>query len=111
MSDKSTRWVQERFSLGIDDEMVVFKRLNSPNWYCRYYVQQEQKYYQKSLKTANRVIANDKAKEIYRQITTLINRDEKVFGIKWIDALDGYAERKEQDLQMVLSLNPGTPKR
>ena len=78
--------------------MVVFKRPNSPNWYCRYYVQQEQKYYQKSLKTSNRVIANDKAKEIYRQITTLINRDEKVFGIKWIDALDGYAEMERARL-------------
>lgn len=89
---KSTRWVQDRFTLGIDDEMVVFKRPNSPNWYCRYYVREERKYYQKSLKTASRIIAQEKAKEIYKEITTLISREEKVFALTWSAAVENYRE-------------------
>ena len=72
--------------------MTVFKRPNSPNWYCRYYVREEQKYYQKSLKTKSKAIAQDKAKDIYREITTIISRDEKVFNVSWEDAINIYAE-------------------
>jgi len=89
---KSARWVQDRFTIGIDDEMVVFKRPNSPNWYCRYYVREEAKYYQKSLKTASKIVAHEKAKEIYKEITSLISRDEKVFSLTWADAIDNYRE-------------------
>ena len=70
--------------------MTVFKRPNSPNWYCRYYVREEQKYYQKSLKTKSKVVAQEKAKEIYREITTIISRDEKVFNVTWEDAINIY---------------------
>ena len=94
-----TRWVQERFSLGIDDEMVVFKRPNSPNWYCRYYVRAEQKYYQKSLKTKSRVVATEKAKEIYREITSIISKEERVFTLTWKDAIDRYDEMEKERLE------------
>ena len=90
----STRWVQERFTLGIDDEMVVFRRPNSPSWYCRYWVREEGKYYQKSLRTKSKVVAQEKAKEIYREITTIISRDEKVFSLTWGEAIDIYQERE-----------------
>ena len=89
---KQTTWVQDRFCIGIDEEMVVFKRPNSPNWYCRYYVRAERKYYQKSLKTQSKIVAQEKAKEIYREITTLISRDEKVFSMTWEEAIDQYRE-------------------
>lgn len=92
MVDKQTRWVQDRFCIGIDDEMVVFKRPNSPNWYCRYYVREENKYYQKSLKTKSKTVALEKAKEKYRTITSIISREEKVFNLSWGDAVDHYAE-------------------
>ena len=89
---ENARWVKDRFSIGIDDEMTVFKRPNSPNWYCRYYVREEQKYYQKSLKTKSKVVAQEKAKDIYREITTIISRDEKVFNVTWEDAINIYDE-------------------
>jgi hypothetical protein len=72
--------------------MCVFKRPNSPNYYCRYYVRAEQKYYQKSLKTQSKVVAQEKAKEIYKEITSLISRDEKVFNITWEQAINLYDE-------------------
>ena len=89
---ENARWVKDRFCIGIDDEMTVFKRPNSPNWYCRYYVREEQKYYQKSLKTKSKVVAQEKAKDIYREITTIISRDEKVFNVTWEDAINIYDE-------------------
>ena len=89
---ENARWVKDRFYVGIDDEMCVFMRPNSPNYYCRYYVRQEQKYYQKSLKTKSKVVAQEKAKEIYREITTLVSRDEKVFNLTWKEAIDIYDE-------------------
>jgi len=89
---ENARWVKDRFYVGIDDEMCVFMRPNSPNYYCRYYVRQEQKYYQKSLRTKSKVVAQEKAKEIYREITTLVSRDEKVFNLTWKEAIDIYDE-------------------
>jgi hypothetical protein len=89
---ENARWVKDRFYVGIDDEMCVFMRPNSPNYYCRYYVRQEQKYYQKSLRTKSKVVAQEKAKEIYREITALVSRDEKVFNLTWRDAIDIYDE-------------------
>ena len=72
--------------------MVVFKRPNSPNWYCRYYVREEGKYYQKSLRTKSQVVAREKAKEIYKEITSIISRDEKVFNLTWGEAIEKYDE-------------------
>lgn len=93
---ENSRWVNERFYIGIDDEMCVFKRPNSPNFYCRYYVRAEQKYYQKSLKTQSKVIAQEKAKEIYKELNTLISRDEKVFNLSWEQAIDMYEEMEHE---------------
>ena len=93
---ENSRWVNERFYIGIDDEMCVFKRPNSPNYYCRYYVRAEQKYYQKSLKTQSKVVAQEKAKEIYKEITTLISRDEKVFNLTWEEAINIYDEMERE---------------
>lgn len=89
---ENARWVKDRFYVGIDDEMCVFMRPNSPNYYCRYYVREEQKYYQKSLRTKSKVVAQEKAKEIYREITTLVSRNEKVFNLTWKEAIDIYDE-------------------
>ena len=93
---ENSRWVQDRFFIGIDDEMCVFKRPNSPNYYCRYYVRAEQKYYQKSLRTQSKVVAQEKAKEIYKEITTLVSRDEKVFNLTWEQAIDIYDEMERE---------------
>ena len=43
---------------------------------------------------ALKVVAQEKAKEIYREITTIISRDEKVFSLTWGEAIDTYQERE-----------------
>jgi hypothetical protein len=83
-------WVQEKIELGLDGELVVFKRPNSPNWYMRIYIQQERKYFQKSLKTKSQYDALEIAKKEYKIIQQKVAKEEKVFTISLGEALEGY---------------------
>ena len=40
----------------------------------------------------DKYVAQEKAKDIYREITTIISRDEKVFNVTWEDAINIYDE-------------------
>lgn len=93
----STTWVQDRTEL-YEGELLVFKRPNSPNWYMRTYIQQEGKYFQKSLKTKSQYEAIERAKVEYKSIQQKVAKDEKVFTITLGEALDGYyAEEKNRE--------------
>jgi len=85
----STTWVQDRTEL-YEGELLVFKRPNSPNWYMRTYIQQESKYFQKSLKTKSQYEAIERAKVEYKNIQQKVAKDEKVFTITLGEALEGY---------------------
>ena len=91
----SSTWVQDKIELGLDGELVVFKRANSPNWYFRVYVQQERKHYQKSLKTKNRADAIELAKRLYKEIQVKLAREEKVFTIPLGEAIGAYQEEEK----------------
>ena len=82
-------WIQDKTEL-YEGELIVFKRANSPNWYMRVYVTQEQKHYQKSLRTQNQLDAIEKAKQEYKIIQRKVAKDEKVFTISISDAIEGY---------------------
>lgn len=86
----STTWVQDRIELGIDGELLVFRRPNSPNFYMRIWIQQEGKYFQKSLKTKSQYEAVEKAKAEYKFLQQKVSKEEKVFTITLAEALDGY---------------------
>ncbi len=91
-------WVQDKIELGMDGELLVFKRPNSPNWYMRVYIQQERKYFQKSLKTKSQYDAIERAKSEYKILQQKIAKDEKVFTITLGEALEGYfAEEKQRE--------------
>ena len=70
-------WVQDKIELGLDGELVVFRRPNSPNWYMRLYIQQERKYYQKSLRTKSQFDALERAKKEYKIIQQKVAKEEK----------------------------------
>jgi hypothetical protein len=89
-------WVQDKIELGIDGELVVFRRPNSPNWYMRIYIQEERKYYQKSLRTKSQYDAIEKAKLEYKVIQQKVAKDEKVFTISLGEALGGYLMKNKE---------------
>jgi hypothetical protein len=96
-------WVQDKIELGIDGELVVFRRPNSPNWYMRIYIQEERKYYQKSLRTKSQYDAIEKAKLEYKVIQQKVAKDEKVFTISLGEALGGYfADEKQRERRGVI---------
>jgi site-specific recombinase XerD len=82
-------WVQDRISL-YEGELEVFKRANSPNFYYRIWISEEKKYLQHSLKTKSPTQAVEKAKGIYKEIQAKQAREEKVFTISFLQALEGY---------------------
>lgn len=56
----------------------------------RIWIQQESKYFQKSLKTKSQYEAIEKAKAEYRLLQQKVSKDEKVFTISLREALEGY---------------------
>lgn len=89
-------WVQDKIELGLDGELVVFRRPNSPNWYMRLYIQQERKYYQKSLRTKSQFDALERAKKEYKIIQQKVAKEEKVFTITLGEALEAYYADEQQ---------------
>ena len=87
-------WVQDKVELGLDGELVVFRRANSPNFYMRVYIQNERKHFQKSLKTKSQVEAIERAKKEYKELQLIIAKEEKVFTITLEAALDGYWQQE-----------------
>jgi len=92
-------WVQDRISL-YEGELEVFKRANSPNFYYRIWIAEEKKYLQHSLKTKSQVQAVEKAKGIYKEVQAKQAREEKVFTIPFIEALEGYREIEKKRLRL-----------
>ncbi|NBV28135.1 site-specific integrase, partial [bacterium] len=94
----SSAWVQDKIELGIEGELLVFRRPNSPNFYMRIWIQQEGKYFQKSLKTKSQYEAVEKAKAEYKLLQQKVSKEEKVFAITFAEALEGYfAEEKNRE--------------
>lgn len=64
----------------------------------RIWIQQEGKYYQKSLKTKSQYEAVEKAKAEYKLLQQKVSKEEKVFTITFAEALEGYfAEEKNRE--------------
>ena len=91
----SATWVKNKIEL-FEGELIVFKRANSPNWYMRVYIQKEGKHYQKSCRTKSQYGAIDFAKAKYRELQSKVAKEEKVFTIDLITAIDEY-HRQEID--------------
>ena len=79
-------WVQEKVELGIEGELLVFLRPNSPNWYMRVWISNEGKYLQKSLKTKSKYEAIERAKVEYKQLQIKVAKEEKIFTITFGEA-------------------------
>jgi len=90
-----SNWVQDKIELGIDGELCVFKRANSPNYYMRVYLKKEGKHYQKSLRTASRIDAVDIAKKKFNELRDQIAKEEKIFSVTFVEALAGYWEQEK----------------
>ena len=80
-------WVQEKIELGIEGELLVFLRPNSPNWYMRVWISNEGKYLQKSLKTKSKYEAIERAKVEYKQLQVKVAKEEKIFTITFGEAV------------------------
>lgn len=89
-------WVQNQIQLGIEGELLVFQRPNSPNFYMRVWIAKEGKYFQKSLKTKSQYEAVERAKAEYKTLSQKIAKDEKVFTITFREAVDGFTKSEEQ---------------
>jgi len=89
-------WVQDGIELGIDGELLVFKRPNSPNWYMRIWIANESKYFQKSLKTKSQYEAIERAKAEYKSLQQKVAKEEKVFTITFSEAVEGFIKSEEQ---------------
>ncbi len=64
----------------------------------RVWIQQEGKYYQKSLKTKSQYEAVEKAKAEYKILQQKVSKEEKVFTITFAEALEGYiSEEKNRE--------------
>ena len=88
-------WVGEKIEL-YEGELLLFKRANSPMWYMRVYVKKEGKHYQKSCKTKSKFNAIDFAKARYKELQQKVAKDEKVFTITLLEALEGYDLQEEE---------------
>jgi len=89
-------WVQNQIQLGIEGELLVFQRPNSPNYYMRVWIAKESKYFQKSLKTKSQFEAIERAKVEYKILTQKVAKDEKVFTITLAEAVEGFTKSEEQ---------------
>lgn len=89
-------WVQNQIQLGIEGELLVFQRPNSPNFYMRVWIAKESKYFQKSLKTKSQYEAIERAKAEYKALTQKVAKDEKVFTITLGEAIEGFTKSEEQ---------------
>jgi len=89
-------WVQNQIQLGIEGELLVFQRPNSPNFYMRVWIAKESKYYQKSLKTKSQYEAIERAKVEYKLLQQKVSKEEKVFTITLEEAVEGFAKSEEQ---------------
>ena len=87
-------WVQNKIEM-FEGELVIFKRANSPNWYMRVYVAKERKHYQKSCKTKSQYVAMEFAKAEYRELQSKVAKEEKVFTIELITAINLYFEEEK----------------
>jgi len=88
-------WVQNKIEL-FEGELIVFKRANSPNWYMRVYIQREGKHFQKSCRTKSQYVAMEFAKAEYRELQSKVAKEEKVFSIDLISAVQEYMEQEIQ---------------
>ena len=88
-------WVQNKIEL-FEGELIVFKRANSPNWYMRVYIQREGKHYQKSCRTKSQYVAIEFAKAEYRELQSKVAKEEKVFTIDLITAVEEYNKQEFQ---------------
>ena len=88
-------WVQNKIEL-FEGELIVFKRANSPNWYMRVYIQREGKHFQKSCRTKSQYVAIEFAKAEYRELQSKVAKEEKVFSIDLISAVQEYMEQEIQ---------------
>lgn len=88
-------WVQNKIEL-FEGELIVFKRANSPNWYMRVYIQREGKHYQKSCRTKSQYVAIEFAKAEYRELQSKVAKEEKVFTIDLITAVEEYNRQEFQ---------------
>ena len=88
-------WVQNKIEL-FEGELIVFKRANSPNWYMRVYIQREGKHYQKSCRTKSQYVAIEFAKAEYRELQSKVAKEEKVFTIDLITAVEEYNKQETQ---------------
>jgi site-specific recombinase XerD len=86
-------WVQNKIEL-FEGELIVFKRANSPNWYMRVYIQREGKHYQKSCRTKSQYVAMEFAKAEYRELQSKVAKEEKVFTIDLITAIEEYNKQE-----------------
>lgn len=86
-------WVQNKIEL-FEGELVVFKRPNSPNWYMRVYIKKEGKHYQKSCRTKSQYVAMEYAKSEYRELQSKVAKEEKVFTIDLISAVEEYYKQE-----------------
>jgi len=82
-------WVQNKIEL-FEGELIVFKRANSPNWYMRVYIQKEGKHFQKSCRTKSQYVAMEFAKAEYRELQSKVAKEEKVFSIDLVSAIEEY---------------------
>jgi len=91
-----SRWKQDCVELGLEGELKVFKRDNSPNYYFRVWVSSEGRYYGHSLKTKNQYEAIERAKAEYKILQLKLAKEEKVFTITLGEAIEGFTKSEEQ---------------
>ena len=91
-----SRWKQDCVELGLEGELEVFKRANSPNYYFRVWVSSEGRYYGHSLKTQNQYEAIERAKAEYKILQLKLAKEEKVFTITLGEAIEGFTKSEEQ---------------
>ena len=89
-------WVQEKIELGIEGELLVFLRPNSPNWYMRVWISNEGKYLQKSLKTKSKYEAIERAKVEYKQLQVKVAKEEKIFTITFGEAVAEFTLNEQE---------------
>ena len=89
-------WVQEKIELGIEGELLVFLRANSPNWYMRVWISNEGKYLQKSLKTKSKYEAIERAKVEYKQLQVKVAKEEKIFTITFGEAVAEFTLNEQE---------------
>lgn len=91
-------WVRNKIEL-YEGDLVIFQRANSPNWYFRIYIKKERKHYQRSCKTKNKFTAIDFAKNHYKEIQSKVAKEEKVFSVELMTAIEEYNEFEENRIR------------